>query len=128
MVELTKEQLEPLARLYKKTIQYKILQELNERDKTGVGLVYNILKKRIDEMIKEPYQENKTVKDLADIVNDNENSVNLGLSKVRNCGFVNHRYIIKKEAKDNKPGNVGLIFFLTESGKGFYKTVYNSIK
>ena len=128
MVELTKNQLEPLTSLYKKTIQYKILQELNEREKTNMGLVYHILKKRIDEMIKEPYQKNKTVKDLADIVDNNEKIVEFGLSEVQNCGFVDHRYTILKEAKDKKPGKAGLIYFLTDTGKGFYKTVRNSIK
>ena len=129
MVELTKNQLEPLTSLYKKTIQYKILQELNEREKNNPGLVYNILKKRIDEMSKEPYQKNKTIKDLSDIVNNNEQIVNFGLSEVRNCGFVGHRYIILKEYKGGKePGNLGLMFFLTDTGKEFYKTVRNSIK
>ena len=128
MVELTKNQLEPLASLYKKTVQYKILQELNEREKNSMGLVYYILKKRIGEMIKEPYQKNKTVKDLADIVDNNEELVHFGLSEVENCGFVGHKYIIKKEAKGKKPGNAGLMYFLTDTGKEFYKTVRNSIK
>ena len=72
------------------------------------------------QIIQELHKGEKNIGDLVKTLIDDRPLICLGLNELTNRGFIDEKYVILKEAKDNKSGRAGKRYWLSETGKNFY--------
>ncbi|MCG2717312.1 MAG: hypothetical protein L6408_00550, partial [Nanoarchaeota archaeon] len=103
-----------------KSIQYKIVRELHEGEKTVAELSDILVKKIVDEIIEEVSHGGKDVRNLANLLYDSEGIISRGLNGLTDHGFVDRKYV----TLCNEPDPIKRKYFLTETGQEFYQSVW----
>ena len=101
-----------------KSIQYKIIRELHEGEKTVAELSDILVKKIVDEIIEEISHGGKDVRNLADLLYDSKWFISRGLNDLTTRGFLDGTRVTLKD------GQPEIKYLLTETGQEFYQSVW----